>query len=500
MKKLLCVFLVLLTILLVACTPTETNSNATSNTDVSISDTSSSTSTEYVSGLPSDLKFDGDEFIILSGYTHGIDPSVLRYFGGDPAEEVESNVVNDAAILRNNIVEDKLGIDIIERLHADTNGGGGGSLQELVTQSVNTGTVDYHMLTCSLYNCGNLTLSGSLENMKGMKYINNFEGEWWNQNFVNEVTIQDKVFYAVGDISFGHINCIYLIYYNKDLQKDSGLPDFYEYVYNDKWTYDQLFEFSKNVGSDLDGSGSFDGNDRIPFGGQTAAMWAIYYATGERITTRDDDGLPVLTFKTERNINALTDVVSFLMDDANYYLVDKAGHTNDEAIEMLSNNNMLFFFHHTGAIKDITSGLNCDFGFLPHPKYDENQEDYYALISPWGGLAVGVPFGYGDDDLDFISAVMEEMAVQGKNHLTSAYKEKMIKLQKTKDDQSQDMLDIVFKNSGCELGMIHKFGSYPSMVQLLLSGKDTAIESKIQANEEKARNDIDAFIAAIEAQ
>ena len=117
MKKLLCVFLVLLTILLVACTPTETNSNATSNTDVSISDTSSSTSTEYVSGLPSDLKFDGDEFIILSGYTHGIDPSVLRYFGGDPAEEVESNVVNDAAILRNNIVEDKLGIDIIERLH-----------------------------------------------------------------------------------------------------------------------------------------------------------------------------------------------------------------------------------------------------------------------------------------------------------------------------------------------------------------------------------------------
>ena len=81
-----------------------------------------------------------------------------------------------------------------------------------------------------------------------------------------------------------------------------------------------------------------------------------------------------------------------------------------------------------------------------------------------------------------------------------AYKEKMIKLQKTKDDQSQDMLDIVFKNSGCELGMIHKFGSYPSMVQLLLSGKDTAIESKIQSNEEKAKGDIDAFIAAIEAQ
>ena len=169
MKKLLCILLVLLTIILAACTPNDSTSKSTSTTDVSLNDSSSSTSGEYVSGLPSDLKFNNKEFIILSGYTHGIDPSVLRYFGGDPDEEVESNVVNDAAILRNNIVEDKLGVDIIERLHADSNGGGGGSMQELVTQSVNSGTVDYHMLTCSLYNCGNLTLSGSLENMMNMK-------------------------------------------------------------------------------------------------------------------------------------------------------------------------------------------------------------------------------------------------------------------------------------------------------------------------------------------
>jgi hypothetical protein len=94
---------------------------------------------------------------------------------------------------------------------------------------------------------------------------------------------------------------------------------------------------------------------------------------------------------------------------------------------------------------------------------------------------------------------MEEMAVQGKNVLTGAYIEKLCKLQKTTDERSKDMLDIIFTNSGCELGMIHKFGNLPSTLQTMLSGKEKNVQSKIDSLAGTADTDIQALISAIES-
>lgn len=142
--------------------------------------------------------------------------------------------------------------------------------------------------------------------------------------------------------------------------------------------------------------------------------------------------------------------------------------------------------------------MESDFGFMPHPKYDENQEEYYSLISGWGGLGVCIPYVLDPEKEDFVSAVMEEMAVQGKNLLTVAFIEKLCKLQKTTDDRSKDMLDIVFNNAGCELGQIHKIGTFPTEFQKMLSGKKTDVASLIDQFKDKAQNDIDLLISAIE--
>lgn len=499
----LLVVFMLLTVLC-ACQPANDNSKTTSDPDDVSADanTSETTSeTEYVSGVPSDLVYDGEEFIILSGYAFDPSAQPMVYFGGSDDQEFEKNVVNDASVERINRVEERFGIDIKEMIMLDSNpeGGTNSNFYNAIMDGQNSGKTDYHMAEGTLYNMGLLSTAGCWTDLKSLKYLNNLEGEWWSKTFINDTALKDTVDYAVGDISFAHINCIYLIYFNKTVQVNNGVPNLYELVDNNKWTYDKMFELSKDIKKDLDDDPAWTAYDQYGIVGQASIMWAIAYACGEPTVKKDENGLPVVNLNTDSSITKLKSALDYLVIDGNYLKANKTV-TIQEGFDTFIQNRTLFMPDHTGNIAKVIGQMTGDFGFLPHPKYDENQEDYYALISPWGGLAVGVPYFYDDETLDYISAVMEEMAVQGKNHLTDAYKEKMIKLQKTKDDQSQDMLDIVFKNSGCELGMIHKFGNYQSMVQLMLFEGDLAIESRIQGSIDKANNDIITFIEAIEAQ
>ena len=503
MKKIISVFLVSLMILALLCScggETETSKESNPSVDVS-TDTSADVSSGYVSGLPSDLKYEGEEFVILSSYTNQWTDSTMVYFGGDPAEgEFESNVVNDASVERINIVEEKLGVDIVEMMHRDTNAGGGAnsSYYNMVLDANNAGTSEFHMTEGSLYNMGFLTTAGCLTDLMTLKYLDGMKGEWWNQTFIDDISIKGSVYYTVGDISFGHINCIYLIYFNKKVQEDNDLPDFYALVDNNQWTYDKMFEMSKLIKSDLDSDNLYTHNDEIGLVGQTSIMWAITYALNAKITTKDDSGLPTLNINSEDSIVKLQSVLEDITGDGNYIIVDGSTTTITDGFNMFIQDRNLFTADHTGSIVSLTGQMTSDFGFLPHPKYDENQDQYYSLISPWGGLAVAVPYTLDADDEEFVSAVMEELAVQGKNVLTGAYTEKLCKLQKTTDDRSKDMLDIVFSSAGCDLGMIHKIGKYDSEVTIFLRNKNTSIASAIQGKESQANTDIQALIDAIE--
>ena len=60
------------------------------------------------------------------------------------------------------------------------------------------------------------------------------------------------------------------------------------------------------------------------------------------------------------------------------------------------------------------------------------------------------------------------------------------------------MLDIIFTNSGCELGMIHAIGGFPALLHKLLSDKSTDIKSAVDAAMDKANSDIQKIVDAIE--
>ena len=504
MKKALSFILVavMLLAILCSCQPSNDTSKDVSKNDVSVEDNTSGTTseTEYVSGVPSDLKFEGEEFIILSGYAFDIEASTMMYFGGSDEYEFESNVVNDASVERINRVEERFGIDIKEVIDRDSNpeGGSTSSFYNKIMDAHNGGTNQYHMAEGTLYNMGLLSTAGCWTDLKSLKYLNNLEGDWWSQTFINDTALKDSVYFAVGDISFAHINCIYLLYFNKTVQANNGVPNLYDLVDNNQWTYDKMFEITKNLKKDLDGDPAWTALDQYGLVGQSSIMWAIAYACGEPTVKKDANGLPVVNLNTDSSITKIKAALDYLVQDGNYLKANKTV-TIQEGFDTFIENRTLFMPDHTGNIAKVIGQMTGDFGFLPHPKYDENQDDYYALISPWGGLGVAVPHALDAEYEDYVSAVMEEMAVQGKNLLTPAYIEKLCKLQKTTDERSKDMLDIIFTNSGCELGMIHKIGGFPALLHKLLSDGNTNLKSEVDSVMEKANSDIQKIVDAIES-
>ena len=142
MKKLLAMLLcILMVVSLVSCGG-DTNVSKDNSTNTESGDTSETTSesgpTLYKATIPEDFSWEGD-FVILST---AADPSSVKYteFGFNSSEEMEENVLNDAVITRNDIVETLLGVKIVEEMEACNNRSETGEFVSFVETAINSGT------------------------------------------------------------------------------------------------------------------------------------------------------------------------------------------------------------------------------------------------------------------------------------------------------------------------------------------------------------------------
>ena len=400
------------------------------------------------------------KFVILSSYVSTFMSNPLKYFGGASEGELKSNIVNDEALRRNELLEQKYDIEIFEKILYDTNPGGKGSLQELVENSVKSETVDFNMLSASLYNMGALSLSDSIVDMNAISVFDNFENEWWNQGFIDDVKVNNVVQYALGDITFAALDTVHCVYYNDSLQKELDLPDYYQYVYDGSWTYDKLFEAGKYINKDPNESKRYsyaflNGTHR----------WQLYFSSGQRIVERDSNGLLVLSL----NENIVNSIFRMFLDDYNdirdVYSVDGYNNTVSSAIEKFANKEMVFFIYTMDMIDAIGNTYNNSFSLLPLPKYDEEQEDYHSLISPYGACAIAIPESLSANDLEFSANVVEDMAKNSSDYI-NAFKSYLLEYTKQKDDNNtKNMLDIIYDTSRCDLGIINNIGNIAGQIK-----------------------------------
>ena len=442
---------------------------AESTTDTTV--TTTPEATEDTPDLPdaSTLSLAGDFRFLISG----------NWAWNDYEADGEDGTAVDSAIFRRNrYLADNYGVNITNKdivAYSSAMGGGTG-FTELYTNYMSGDNV-YDAAMVGTYDVANLAYQGVLQDLNDTPYIN-LKKDYWDQRANADLSVGGRMYYTTGDISLSDNRSTHALIFNKEMIKMYGMDDPYELVRNNEWTLDKFASMVKTVGEDLDQNGEYDQNDCFGLLSANDDKLAMLAAARERIATIGEDGNIALTLYNERTVSIYDKYLALCGDYSHTfnwqfdYRTGKSGNvaSNEERVAMMNSNRALFY-PHMMFYMDYLRDIETDFGILPFPKFDETQEEYGHAVSAWHSEFLCVPRGVAD--LSRTGLVLEVLAYQGKKLLTPAYYEKTLVGQYTRDEESADMLDIIFATRVFDVGIYYDLGGYTDKICSMLRLGDT---------------------------
>lgn len=446
--RLVCVVLVALMALclLAACNedtsdgPSQGNSNNQGSTG------------ENEFGLPDYLMtvtpddFGGEDVVILCR-----EDKAYEIDGGEDA----SSLLEKATFDRNARVEEYLDVNIISHPVP-----GSWPLKaqfiEILANAVATTDNSFQLTaTHANYNAG-LTLNNQYWDIMTVEDQINLEAEWWSKSWVENATINNKLFFITGDVSLTMWEGLYAVFFNRQMANDryEEVGNLYQLVRDEEWTLETLA-----ILSDLyidDGNDVRDSGDTYGLIMNRHSMRTFVTSCDLPIAERNDEGGFDLIFMDEDHAEKVSTVYSALYD-----LIYKNEGTWDskltdgdytEMLEMFTAEDGALFM--TGTLENANQlrQAKMDFGILPFPKYDIDQETY--LAHSYDGLsAFGIPACALDPAIG--AKVLDAMGAESKFSVVPAYHEVVLDGRIAQDADSKEMLGIIRQNLYFDFGFIY---------------------------------------------
>ena len=434
MKRTLCAILALiLAVSMFSC----------SSDDGSVIETSAQTTapatpeTEVVEteepGLPEpDLPYEtyeGEEFIMMSRID---DAYTVPYFY---VEDQNGELVNDAVYKRNLETEEKFGVDIVGRDDA--------APYDTVAKAISSGDFVCHVFWDKYLLLFPEAMEGYYLNLNTVPHLN-FDADYWDTNIIRDLQIMDKLYLMNSDI-YMYFDCPRFIYFNKGLINQYQLESPYEHVHNNTWTLDTFAEMCKAVNEDLNGDGKFDNQDRFGLWYESPQYFLV--GAGIEFSTVNSEGIPEVNQPDERSV-AVLEKLKRIVTSTEYSLdINKtAAGADTKGLNIFDYGRTrfaadYFLFVQNGAGCTIQfKDMESDYGIVPNPKFDENQEDYYHLMDPYS-YAMSIP--NNNTELDKTGMILEWMSWKSNQLVIPAYYEITLFTKRFRDEEAKNMLEIV---------------------------------------------------------
>ena len=409
-------------------------------------------------------------------------------------EDLTGDALNDAVYNRNQYLSETYNINIAQE-YAGDNGSCSTAIQKMVMagDAVDAVVVNGNDTTT-------LAMKGNLTDLNTVPYID-FTKPWWDQHSVSGLNLYNKVFFAAGEATIADNNAVNIIAFVKANVTDYGLEDPYQLVRDGTWTLDKFTYMAETVSRDLNGDGVKDESDIMGYMHFGDAGQTMFNAMGNMDGIIDDSGQPQLTFLTERSVSSWQKLIAFIQKDCTMSMskelrVYKGMGDYDVKVKVIEGKNTLFSWVHMRDIENLR-GVESDFGVLPNPKFDEAQASYCNENDPYGTGLVSVPKTC--PDLERAGIVIEAFSAKSMEIVRPAYYDINLTGKYMRDNDSEEMLDIIFKSVIYDIGRFYNWGGmYDQISNLWNSKKDTIAASweKIQSKAEKKMQDtIDLFNA-----
>jgi hypothetical protein len=300
------------------------------------------------------------------------------------------------------------------------------------------------------------------------------------------MTMYDQLYATVGDYVLSMIANTVLTYFNKNMLAEIyPNEDLYQVVYDGKWTLDYMKNLSASVYSDLNGNGTKD--DADIYGYRTLRntipgdSWPV--ALGIYTTQRNSDDIPELCYYSEKTVNAFEKLESLYsapgtnVGNANF----GAGHVLFECARLL--------------MTDGLRNMEDEYGILPMPKYDEEQEEYTTIPQNSHSMITILKTAHNPD---MVGAAVELLGAESYRQVTPVYFETAMKSKYLRSSDDAKMFDLIMSGVKFNFGYVWSATKIGNVAQLM---RDPSINlaSTYASKEKTYKSNLNKLLAQLEA-
>ena len=474
MKKLLCVLLAALMLVgtLASCGTSNENTDTTAAGDVT---TNLEEETRETLDVPS-TRYDGTELCFLT--RDESEWSTLEIFA--ESQTSESDNISNAVFERNDRILQNYGVTITE-LKKKT-----GEHHGSLSNEVSAPTGDFQAVITNTSGSASFASNGFLWNLNSeeIEYLD-FTKPWWDNNMAEGMSIDDRLYFATGDLLTSDNDATFVIMFNKQLVKDYNIPDLYALVENGQWTMEELYKYEQLAVQDNNGDGKLDYDTDICGLAYTGDVpYCLVFGGGVTLCSKDEDDIPVYSLDVQR-ADDIADMGKLIFSKD--YTIDLNAVVNTGGITMYDAGVKTFGEGHALFMGEVMQcvtrmrGCDVDFGILPYPKFNVQQANYASMMHLTASC-VSIPKSVSGETLTMTTSMIEAMAYHAVDTLTVQYYEINLKTKGAKDEQSGPMMDMILSNRICDLSYYYQWGSnaFGQVANCLLptGGKSVSSQSK----------------------
>ena len=397
-----------------------------------------------------DLNFNGEEIRVL-----------LRsdeQFRREWNMETLADSLSQEVFYRNAEVEKTLGVDL--NFIVKDQGDHCENINATITAAGMAGTGDYDVINhYAAYATSPVLMEYYKDWLSSDLTYLDLDKAWWNSNFRDAAESFGKLFVMVGDVNLSVYDRSIVTYFNKDLCADYEInaDELYEMVLAGNWTFDVLYNYVKDVYTDLDGDEKKSQGD---FYGLTAIAGSedvdgFLYSFDCKLTLVDDQGNHSLIGGSE--LDKLDDALNKVLD-----LYKQPG-----AFRAIGTwNNYLVFtecralfnidvIYHYASGNNLMRNMKNEYGMIPVPKYNSAQSEYYSAVQDAHNVMAII--NHGEQNYEAVSAFLELACRRTYETVRPYYFEKMVKSKYLKDAMSGKIFDIILASTRWDWGDVYSF-------------------------------------------
>ena len=319
-------------------------------------------------------------------------------------------------------------------------------------------------------------IDGIFLNMENVNSIN-LENPWWIPVYAPS---GKGVYSAFTDAALTLYSDMYAIFFNKDMVRNMNLEDPFAMVQDGTWTLEKFISMAEQVSVDINGDGMIlAGQDQMGYLAKHAANRAFLTSTGNTIV-EEQNGIVKIKGVDDR-LASVYDTMRLFLTNSEIVYVDR-----EADIGMLSQpfaNGLYLFMNNVLSACETMRDSEVDFGIVPLPKMNEEQEMYYSQIATSVSafyLPVNLP------DREMIGKVCETVSYYSYKDLVDIYYEVALKSKYTRAEEDKLMLDCIREGASTDFAFTYSnlFGNQTNdIINWAWEDRElvSTYESKLQA-------------------